>query len=418
MFGWRRRSEGFEWREYVRTTILVRRADRQRRIDDARDAALAKVKDVRDRGVDAGKAGIDVVRDGVKGAAHKAGAGAIDILKVGADAAVGAGRAAADSLEGAIRKIPLERPDVPTRLKRNGELAAMYVADLPRRWRKYRGHAGTALAALAGIYVFGSVLTPADDAERAATTAQVQPSAVTTTGAIAERNGATAPARETFAADTQSARDDGIKRGRASAVSGDTLRISGQSIALAGIEAPDEQYPCFNGKGRRWSCASSASNALSRMIRGRVVACELADASASSASVASGGGELLRGHCRVGDKDIAAELVRGGHVFASDGDVRIYGSDEDAARTARAGIWQVGDIDRPKAWRARVWDDAKRSAPDGCPIKGLVKSGGRVYAMPWSSGYSERSVKAVRGERWFCTEDEAKAAGFKPASRS
>ena len=39
MFGWRRRSEGFEWREYVRTTVLVRRADRQRRIEDVRVAA-------------------------------------------------------------------------------------------------------------------------------------------------------------------------------------------------------------------------------------------------------------------------------------------------------------------------------------------------------------------------------------------
>ena len=44
MFGWRRRSEGFEWREYVRTTILVRRADRQRRVEDVRVAALEKVK--------------------------------------------------------------------------------------------------------------------------------------------------------------------------------------------------------------------------------------------------------------------------------------------------------------------------------------------------------------------------------------
>ena len=27
---WRRRNDGFEWREYVRTTILVRRGDRRR----------------------------------------------------------------------------------------------------------------------------------------------------------------------------------------------------------------------------------------------------------------------------------------------------------------------------------------------------------------------------------------------------
>src|SRR6185437_2962943 len=58
MFGWRRRSEGFEWREYVRTTVLVRRADRQRRIDDARVAAVEKVKHAADAGAEAGRAGV------------------------------------------------------------------------------------------------------------------------------------------------------------------------------------------------------------------------------------------------------------------------------------------------------------------------------------------------------------------------
>ena len=61
MFGWRRRSEGFEWQEYVRTTVLIRRADRQRKIDDVRAAAINKVKDTADRGVAAGRAGVETV---------------------------------------------------------------------------------------------------------------------------------------------------------------------------------------------------------------------------------------------------------------------------------------------------------------------------------------------------------------------
>ncbi len=36
MFGWRRRSEGFEWKEYVRTTVLVRRATANAGLEDAR----------------------------------------------------------------------------------------------------------------------------------------------------------------------------------------------------------------------------------------------------------------------------------------------------------------------------------------------------------------------------------------------
>jgi hypothetical protein len=39
MFGWRKRNDGFEWRGYVRTTILVRRGQRRQRIDEAKGAA-------------------------------------------------------------------------------------------------------------------------------------------------------------------------------------------------------------------------------------------------------------------------------------------------------------------------------------------------------------------------------------------
>ena len=35
MLGWRKRNDGFEWREYVRTTILVRRKHRRERVGEA-----------------------------------------------------------------------------------------------------------------------------------------------------------------------------------------------------------------------------------------------------------------------------------------------------------------------------------------------------------------------------------------------
>ena len=39
MFGWRKRNQGFEWRQYVRTTILVRRQQRREKLDEVRQAA-------------------------------------------------------------------------------------------------------------------------------------------------------------------------------------------------------------------------------------------------------------------------------------------------------------------------------------------------------------------------------------------
>jgi hypothetical protein len=41
---WRKKQDGFEWREYVRTTILVRRNERRQKVEDAKQAAIFGVK--------------------------------------------------------------------------------------------------------------------------------------------------------------------------------------------------------------------------------------------------------------------------------------------------------------------------------------------------------------------------------------
>ena len=104
-------------------------------------------------------------------------------------------------------------------------------------------------------------------------------------------------------------------------------------------------------------------------------------------------------------------MFAGGGLFAS------YSGLERQARDAKAGIWAAGDAERPSEFRAKVWEEAKRRAPDGCPIKGLVTGGDRVYVLPWSPDYERGRIQKARGERWFCSEREAEAAGFKPAVR-
>jgi hypothetical protein len=39
-----------------------------------------------------------------------------------------------------------------------------------------------------------------------------------------------------------------------------------------------------------------------------------------------------------------------------------------------------------------------------------------VYVLPWSPDYRRVRVRSQRGERWFCTEEEAVAAGWQPGS--
>jgi len=59
------------------------------------------------------------------------------------------------------------------------------------------------------------------------------------------------------------------------------------------------------------------------------------------------------------------------------------------------------------------------SPPSGCNIKGNVSynSGERIYHVPGQSYYYDTVINSRYGERWFCTESEAQAAGWRRAYR-
>lgn len=199
--------------------------------------------------------------------------------------------------------------------------------------------------------------------------------------------------------------------GRALAASGDTIRIGRQTIRLDGIEAPDDDQTCIRSNNRRWRCGQAARSALGRLIAGRQVRCEV-----------TGKGEagILRASCSAGTTDLAGALVEGGHVLADTGIMARYRSAHAKAQEAKAGIWSgPGAPERPGEWRTRLWNEAQAKAPKGCPIKGKVagRRGDTVktYHLPWSPTYLRLRVVSARGERWFCSEEEAQAAGFEPS---
>lgn len=384
MFGWRRRSEGFEWREYVRTTILVRRADRQRRIEDVRVAAVEKVKQAADAGAEAGRAGasfmgsqfskllsiiVEALLDLAAAAFHLATRWSKFLSAVIADAFRGLAAHFGIALGNALRG-----PADAVRAK------AKLLLDVARRSPIKPQHVVGALAALGLIYIGGPMLRSADGI------------------AIAEHSPET-PARISISTELS---------GRAIAITGDLMRVDGALVRIGNIEAPESRQPCYRADGRRWNCASAAKSGLARVIRGRRVTC--------TPSEQDNGGYVVA-QCSVGEADLATELVRNGYVFAVSSYFGALGGEEDAARTAKKGIWQ-GEIQRPQEWRDQQWQDAKRDAPDGCPIKGFIRASSKFYALPWSADYDRAKVRPDKGERWFCSEDEAKAAGFMPSSRS
>lgn len=51
---------------------------------------------------------------------------------------------------------------------------------------------------------------------------------------------------------------------------------------------------------------------------------------------------------------------------------------------------------------------------DACNIKGNVNTQGeRIYHVPGQKYYNDTRISASHGERWFCSEEEARAAGWR-----
>jgi endonuclease YncB( thermonuclease family) len=123
----------------------------------------------------------------------------------------------------------------------------------------------------------------------------------------------------------------------------------------------------------------------------------------------------------VGELDVAAELVRSGHAWA----YRRYLRDpallqlEQEARSANRGLWSLPEAERQPPWEWRR--QARRQQPEheeDCRIKGNINDRGeRIYHRPGQMHYEETRISVSRGERWFCSEESARAAGWRPARR-
>ncbi|MFA7504680.1 MAG: thermonuclease family protein [Burkholderiaceae bacterium] len=201
--------------------------------------------------------------------------------------------------------------------------------------------------------------------------------------------------------------------GRASVVDGDTFDLGRERVRILGVDSPELAQSCTDAAGRSWPCGQRAKTALRAWLGAAAVRCVPAYRDRDGRPVA---------RCIARGRDIGGWLVETGWALDyprySQGAYRIA---EQRARQWRTGVW-TGTITPPWEWRAsRAAERRKASTapPDPrCPFKGNINSDGRrIVHAPGQRDYAAVRIDAARGERWFCSLDQARRAGWRAAAR-
>ena len=134
--------------------------------------------------------------------------------------------------------------------------------------------------------------------------------------------------------------------GAATVIDGDTLEIHGQRIHLHGIDAPELGQMCV-AEGQRYRCGQEAAFALADKIGRKPVFCRELDVDRQGQIVAVC--YLVVSMCSMRE-NLNAWLVSEGWALAYRRYSADYVDEEEAARSARRGIWR-GEFVPPWEWR-------------------------------------------------------------------
>ena len=214
----------------------------------------------------------------------------------------------------------------------------------------------------------------------------------------------------------------------------DTLILKGTAYRLDGIDAPETDQVCLDANGAVWACGIVARNQLNKLIGGRDVRCD------------DKGPDTAYRNRRVGMCWVDGETMSLNQWLVLEGwalNLEPYAkgrfkADQDAARDKGRGMWR-GCFSSPRDQRRsnknaailfgatcpRDNDGEVRNTlfpdhpamPPGCSIKGKLAvrahfTGHRgIYHMEGCRSY----LRTKTPDRWFCSEAEAQAEGFRKA---
>jgi endonuclease YncB( thermonuclease family) len=214
---------------------------------------------------------------------------------------------------------------------------------------------------------------------------------------------------------------------------GGTLQLGDVTYRLDGIDAPELDQMCIDEHADGWSCGAEARDQLSRLIGSRQVRCE-----------DLGLGTTYRkrhiGICTVEGETASLNqlLVQQGFALNFEPYARgRFRNDEAGAKDNRRGLWKGCFVapqefrrgrkdgallgkscraDKDRDIRAALFPD-NPTMPSGCSIKGKFAVRARVtgnlgvYHLQGCRSYPALTTP----DRWFCSEGDAQAAGFRKA---
>jgi endonuclease YncB( thermonuclease family) len=190
-------------------------------------------------------------------------------------------------------------------------------------------------------------------------------------------------------------------------IDADTFDVGAIRVRVFGIDAPEMDQLCVTEQGVKWPCGQWVTDQARALYQGREAVCEKLDVDRYDRVVA---------RCHLDGVDIGQELVSEGLALAYRKYSMDYDLDEKAAAINDRGL-HASHVQSPAQFRATRGKG--RIAPDpACKIKGNISSKGKkIYHAPGQADYERTGINPTKGERWFCSDKDAKQAGWRRAKR-